>query len=317
MLYLAEEDVRALLPMTEAIRLMRETFQALAGETAQNLPRRRLLIPSGAVLHSMAGACGAYFGAKVYATHPKHGAHFVFLLYDSDTARPLALIEANWLGQIRTGAASGLATGLLARPDAGRIGIIGTGFQARSQLEAMLAVRKVDTVRIFSRTEERRRRFAAECAAFGVEVVAASTAREAVAGADIVVTATWAKDPVLEDEWIGPGVHINAVGSNNARRRELPAGLVRRADLIVVDSLEQSRIESGDLLLALEPAQWNDPRLVELKEVVIGKAGRRSASDVTVFKSNGLGVEDVAAAGFVYQQARQHGRGRETGPAYS
>jgi len=299
MLYFTEDDVRRLLPMTVCVGLMRDTFLALRAGTAQSQPRRRLVTPQGSVLHAMAGSTGNYFGTKIYGTHVKHGAHFFFHLFDANTAKPLALMEANWLGQIRTGAASGYATDLLAKPGEVSVGIIGSGFQARSQLEATLAVRKAKSVRVYSRSAEKRERFAAETSsAFGVEVRAVASAEEAVSEADVVVTATWSKDPVLEAGWVGDQTHINAMGSNQADRRELPKELVDRASLIVADSIEQAKIESGDLILAWSPGDWNHPRLRNLQDVV----GPRPAG-ITIFKSNGLGVEDVAAAAYVYEQA--------------
>src|SRR5882672_10968792 len=197
MLFLTEADVRELLPIRKAIDLMEDVFRRLAAGESLNQPRRRLMLPTGSTLHYMAGADGAYFGTKVYSTHPKHGAHFVFLLYAAADAKPLATFEANYLGQIRTGAASGYATRLLARPDAATVGVIGSGFQARTQIAAMRAVRPIREVRIWSRSEDKRRALARECDASAVE-----TAEQAVHGADIVVTATNAKDPVLEDAWI-------------------------------------------------------------------------------------------------------------------
>ncbi len=284
--------------MKEAVRLVREAFAGLADGTAQNQPRRRLFTPEGAVLHQLAGAFGKYFGAKIYSTHVKHGAWFTVLLYDSATAKPLAEIEANHLGQIRTGAASGVATDLLARPDAAVLGVIGTGFQAETQIEAIRAVRPIREVRVWSRSEER-------CAAFAqkVNARAAATAEEAIQGADIVVTATYAKDPVLESAWVAPGSHVNAIGSNNPQRREIPAALVGRASLIAVDAIDQAKLESGDLLLAWpDAAQWLDPRLVELAAVAGGKTpGRTSNQDLTIFKSNGLGVQDIAVGGYVFE----------------
>ena len=291
MLFVTESQVRELLPMREAVRLMRETFADLRAGTALNQPRRRLVLPTGSALHSMAGAWGKYFGTKVYSTHPKHGAHFFFLLFDADTALPLAYMEANFLGQIRTGAASGYATDLLAAPGAATLAIIGSGFQARTQLEAIREVRKLGDVRVWSRNEAKRFSFARETGARAV-----ATAEDAVRGADIVVTATSSKDPVLDAAWVSPGAHINAMGSNQAQKRELPSDLVARADLIAVDSIEQSKIESGDLLLA--PLDWTDRRLVELAQAEKRPAG----SPITIFKSNGLAVEDVAAASFVYEQ---------------
>jgi ornithine cyclodeaminase/alanine dehydrogenase-like protein (mu-crystallin family) len=249
----------------------------------------------------MAAADGPYFGTKVYSSHPQHGAHFLFLLYRAADAKPLAIFEANYLGQIRTGAASGYATSLLAREDAATLAVIGTGFQAWTQIAAMRAVRPIRQVRVWSRSEEKRRTFAREC-----DATAMPTAEEAVRGADIVVTATNSREPVLADAWIAPGVHVNAMGSNQAQRRELPGELILRADLIAVDSLEQARMESGDLLLALDPDRWG-PSIMELKDV----KGRPSPTAITIFKSNGIAAEDVASAGHIYEKALAEGCGKE------
>jgi len=289
MFYFTESDVQELLPISQAIRLMRLAFEALKNGRGQNQPRRRLILESGSVLHSMAGAVGNYFGTKFYSTNPRYGAHFYFFLYDSKTAQPLAMMEANYLGQIRTGAASGYATDLLAKPKADALAIIGSGFQARTQLDAIRAVRPIRTVRVWSRSEEKRLKFAQERS-----VTAASSAEEAVRGADIVVTATNSKDPVLESDWISDGTLVNAMGSNIANRRELPADLVKRAALVAVDSLEQARIEAGDLILA---DSWAN--VVELQNVEPHYDPRY----VTIFKSIGLGIEDVAAGAFIYERA--------------
>jgi ornithine cyclodeaminase/alanine dehydrogenase-like protein (mu-crystallin family) len=278
--------------MGEAVRIMRETFAELRAGSAQNQPRRRMHLPTGTVLHSMAGASGKYLGTKVYATNPRHGAaYFFFLLFDAESARPLAYFEANHLGQIRTGAASGYATDVLAKRDATRLAIIGTGFQARTQLDAMRAVRDFTDVRVWSRSETNRYSFAVETGTRSVE-----TAEEAVRGADVVVTATWAKDPVIHASWISPGTHINAMGSNQAQRREIPSDLIELADLIACDSVDVAKIEAGDLILA--PVDWNDPRIVDLAKV----ERRPEGNPITIFKSCGLGVEDVAAAAYVYER---------------
>ncbi len=305
MLFYTEADVRRLLPMREAIALMRSVFEALGRGEAQNQPRRRLTLPTGSVLHALAGAYGDYFGTKIYATHPRHGAHFLLLLYRAEDAHPLALFEANYLGQIRTGAVSGFATDLLARPDARVLAVIGAGFQARSQIEAMLAVRSFREVRVWSRTRESREGFARECTeAFGLRIDAVDAAETAVRGADVIVTATSARDPVLDASWVSPGAHINAVGSNHPRRRELPAELIAAAGVIAVDSIEQARAESGDLLLALDDAGWRDPRIVELADFASRKGSFSPGAGPTIFKSNGLGVEDVAVAGFIYNREK-------------
>jgi len=289
MFYFTESDVQELLPIREAIRLMRLAFEALAQGRAINQPRRRLILESGSVLHSMAGAVGNYFGTKFYSSNPRYGAHFYFFLYDARTAQPLAQMEANYLGQIRTGAASGYATDLLANPQAKTLAIIGSGFQARTQLAAIHAVRPIQNVRVWSRSEEKRRKFAEECS-----VTATDSAEEAVRSADIVVTATNSKDPVLESSWIGAGTLVNAMGSNVANRRELPSDLMERAGLVAVDSLEQARIEAGDLILA---ESWKN--VVELQSV----KAHYDPKGVTIFKSIGVGVEDVAAGAFIYERA--------------
>lgn len=291
MLHITEDQVRELLPMDKCVQLMRETFQELRTGAARNQPRRRLTLPTGSTLHSLAGSWGKYFGTKIYSTNPKFGAYFFFLLFDAETALPLAQFEANYLGQIRTGAASGYATDVLAAPDASVLAIVGSGFQARAQCEAIRAVRSIREVRVWSRNEEKRKTFARE-----MDAVICVSAEEALRGADIIATATNAKDPVLESAWVGDGAHVNAMGSNQARRRELPSDLIARAGLIAVDSVEQAKIEAGDLLLA--PVDWADPRIVELQNV----EARPGGSPLTIFKSIGLGVEDVAAAAYIYEQ---------------
>jgi ornithine cyclodeaminase/alanine dehydrogenase-like protein (mu-crystallin family) len=294
MMHFTEEDVRGLLPMKEAIRCMREVFIALAKGDAQNQPRRRLALPTGSMLHSMAGSFGKYFGTKIYSTNPKHGAWFTFILYDAETAKPLAQFEANYLGQIRTGAASGVATELLTSPHAGKVGIIGTGFQAQTQLAAVRAVRQVRSVKVWSRREEKRNRFAAENGA-----TATQYADEAIADADIIITATSSKDPVIESEWVSGPVLINAMGANYANKRELPADIVRSADRIVVDSLEQARIEAGDLILSLADRDWS--KVTELAGLMHRDA--IPSTGITIFKSIGLGVEDVAVAAYIYERS--------------
>jgi alanine dehydrogenase len=294
MMHVTEEQVRDLLSMEECVRIIRQTFAALRKGTASNQPRRRLYLNNGSTLHSMAGAYGKYFGTKFYSTNPKYGVHFFFFLFDSETARPLAQFEANYLGQIRTGAASGYATDLLAAPEASTLGVIGAGFQAQSQLDAIRCVRDLKEVRVWSRSQEKREAFAE-----ANQALAVASAEEAVHAADIVVTATPAKDPVIEDSWIVRGeygVHINAMGSNRDQRRELPSRLIHRADLIAVDSVDVAKIEAGDLIMA--PVDWNDRRIVDLAKI----EQRPGGVPITIFKSCGLGVEDVAAAAYVYER---------------
>lgn len=292
--YIKEEQVARILTMEKAIELVEASFRQLADGSAINHPRRRVVLPTGAILHYMAAGNAEYFGIKVYSSHPKTGAHFQFLLYRAADGMPLATVEANQLGQIRTGAASGVATKQLAREDADVLGIIGAGFQAETQVAAMTCARKLREVRVWSRKAERRAQFAQRCAErFRLNVRAADSAREAVEGAGIVVTATSSKEPVLESEWISPGTHINAMGSNWLNRRELPGDLVlERAHVVAVDSMEDALLESGDLAI---PGAL--PRAVELPQ-----AKRTSPDQITVFKSHGLAIQDVVAAGYVYEQ---------------
>lgn len=290
-----------MLDMPRAIQLMRDAFSGLAAGRVVNHPRRRLILPTGSVLHYMAAGNQAYFGAKVYSSNPKTGAHFLFLLYRSEDGMPLATIEANHLGQIRTGAASGYATDVLARRDAHVLGVIGSGFQAETQVAAVAAVRRLTEIRVWSRKPERREAFASRLREKGFSGVRAAESAEAtVRGADILVTATNAKDPVFDADWVSSGTHINAVGSNQAKRRELPPEILGRASVVAVDSKEQAAMESGDLLLARAEGKWDGANLVELQDVTT----TARPESITLFKSNGLAIEDVVAAGWVYEQSQ-------------
>ena len=301
--------------MEKAIELVESACTHLAAGQAQNHPRRRLQLASSATLHYMAAVdlTTGYLGAKIYSTHPQTGAHFLVLLYASDGG-PLAMIEANALGQIRTGAASGVATRLLARPAAGIVGLIGSGFQAETQLEAVARVRRLREARVYSRSPQRQEDFASRMQALlKFPVTPVETAEQAIRGCDVAITATSARDPVLLGEWLQPGMHINAIGSNHAKRRELDAAAVGRASLVVADSVEQARMESGDLIAAFEQGAGSWDRVVELADLFAGKCpGRTSENDITLFKSNGLAVEDLAVAGYVYERAlaeREKGEG--------
>lgn len=306
--FFTEADVLKRLAMADAIECLRSAFADLAEGKAQNQPRRRLTLPTGAILHSLAGAYGDYFGTKVYSTHPRYGAHFTFILYDANTARPLAQFEANHLGQIRTGAASGIAADYLAPRRALKVAVIGSGFQALTQLGAVASVREIAEARVWSRTREKRESFA-----HATSAVAAENVDEAVEGADVIITATNSKDPVLPDSAAQGGALVIAIGSNHAQRRELPSELVRRAGRIVVDDLDSARIEAGDLLLALRDEDW--ARVEQLKDVVAGKAKAGQEDRLTIFKSVGMGLEDVAVAAFLYKQSIPASESADPNPA--
>ncbi len=313
-LYLTEADVRQILTMPMAIGLVETSFRRLAAGSATNHPRQRLQVPGKAILNYMAAADseGGYLGLKIYSI-AKGAARFIIPLISAETGDMAALIEADYLGQVRTGAASGVATKFMAREDARTAAIIGTGSQARTQLEAIACVRKLERVRAYSRDPQRREQFAKEMSArIGVTVEPVATAEQAVRGADIISTATTSTNPVVEGRWIERGAHINAIGINVAHKSEIDAEAVNRADIVAADSPEQSRRESGDLINAFgdDASKWAGVR--ELAQIVAGKIpGRTSAGQITLFKSNGIAIEDVVTAGRVYEIARQRGIGKD------
>ena len=295
--------------MPMAMELVETSFRRLADGTAVSHPRQRLRLVEKGVMHYMAASdsAGGYLGLKIYTVSPS-GARFLVPLFSGHSGELLALIEANYLGQLRTGAATGVATRAMARADARTAGIVGTGLQARTQLEAVALARKLERVHAFGRDAERREMFAR----IGVPVTPVATAEEAVRGADILITCTTSTTPVVEGRWLERGVHINAAGVNFANKREIDSETVRRADVIAADSVEQSKIEAGDLILAFgeDMQRWNSVR--ELSDIISGKvAGRTSPEQITLFKSNGIAIEDIVVGGRVYELARERGMGRD------
>jgi ornithine cyclodeaminase/alanine dehydrogenase-like protein (mu-crystallin family) len=239
-------------------------------------------------------------------------ARFVVPLFRSTTGEMAALIEADALGQIRTGAASGVATKYVANSNARSACIIGTGYQARTQLEAVAAVRRLERVRAFGRDPERRAEFCREMSArIGVEVEPADSGEEAVRDAEIVITATTALKIVLQGRWLSPGTHINAIGANYSQKRELDDAAVGRTDVSAVDSIEQAKMEAGDLIQAFaeDSSRWN--AVHELSGIVAGKTpGRITANQITLFKSVGIATWDLAVAVRVYELAVAQGVGQ-------
>jgi len=253
-----------------------------------------------------------FVGMKQY-TYVRGKMRFLVPLYEMATGDLLALIEADCLGQMRTGAASGVATKYLARKNACVVAIIGTGGQAVTQLEAVAAVRKLESARAYGRDAAKREKFCKQMSEkLGIPVHASPSPGEAVRGADIVCTATTASHPVVSGTDLAPGAHINAIGANHAHKRELDDEAIASADVIVVDSVEQSRQEAGDLIIAFHGDESCWTGVKKLSEIVAGKtAGRTSDSEVTLFKSNGIASWDLAAAMKVYAMAREKKMGRE------
>ncbi len=313
-------SVRRLLPMDRCIEVMEEALSALARRRSVNPLRSVLHLPFGdGALAVMPGAQEAppAFGVKVISLFPGNRAaglethQGVVMLFEHEHGRLVALVDAGEVTAVRTAAVSGAATRALARPDADDLAILGSGTQARTHLEAMLAVRPVRRVRAWSPTRQRLEAFAAEATErHGIEVEAVDKPRVAVEGASLVCTVSGARQPIVHGEWLAPGCHVNAVGSALPTARELDGEAVRRARLFV-DRRESALNESGDVLLAMrEGAIGEDHIVAELGEVLIGSArGRTGPDQVTLFKSLGLAVEDVAAARAVLDAAQRDGAG--------
>lgn len=310
-LYFTEDDVRDLLDMDTAVSVIEEMFLRLGEGKAVNVPRTRARGP-GVMLHTMSGAA-EYLGKvgwKAYTTTAK-GAHFLVGLYDAESGKLQALIEADYLGQLRTGAASAVATEAMARPDASVVGVFGTGKQARMQLKAICTVRKVTQVEVYSRSEERRQLFAEEMSAWcNTEVTAVHVPENAAREKDIVICASSGRAPLFDGRVLDEGTHLNVIGSNFLNKSEIDVATVRRSDVIVCDSIEQCKQEAGDFVQALEEGVTDWKLMHELSDVVAGRAtGRATAEAITLFKSVGLAIEDVALGTKLLEIGRQAGVG--------
>ncbi len=309
-----EAEVDALLTIDDAIAAVREVSLAQGQVGLEELPRRRLR-GSGAVLSHLYAShpTEGLIGGKVYVVAKAGGVRFLVQVFSQEDGRLLGLIEGDRLGQLRTGAASAVATDALARPDANVLGMIGAGYQAETQLEAIAKVRPLTQARVYARNRERLEAFCRRLGdRTGVPVHAVSSGDEAVAGADIVVTATAAKEPVLFGHQVEPGQHINAMGSNRLHDRELDGPAVLRAAVVVVDSRATAKAEAGDLSPLVARGEIDPEELANLGEVVAGKRpGRRHRDDVTLFLSQGIAAWDLAAAAVVLRRAAERGIGQE------
>ena len=306
MRFFREQDVDQLVTIRDAIEAVEQAFMLQASGEATNRPRERVGGPGRAWLHVMPAAVWAWgvMGFKAYVTGAA-GARFMVFLFDAGSGEPVAAVEAGRLGQLRTGAASAVASRRMARPDSHVMALIGAGYQAESQLQAIAAVLPLRKVYVVSRSPERARAFCQRMAARvpGVELCAVERAEQAVREADVVTTITSSRTPVLQGEWLRPGTHVNAAGSNHAARQELDPQAVLRARRVVVDDLEQARRESGDLIAA-EPHGFAWSSALELAAVVAGAVpGRLDADEITLFESQGVALEDVALARRVLEKA--------------
>jgi ornithine cyclodeaminase/alanine dehydrogenase-like protein (mu-crystallin family) len=306
-LYLTETDVAELLSPADAVEAVEACFRRMAAGEVENRPRYRLGLEGGALAVMAAADLElGYAGAKVYAGF-RDGARFAVLLFRADRPELVAVLDADKLGQLRTGAASGVAAKHLAKSGARSLGIIGCGWQAQSQVAAIRdALPELERVVAYCRTEGRLRAF---CEENGAEP--GESHRDA-AECDVVVTATTSPDPVLRGEWLEPGALVCAIGANDGRRRELDNVVLERAAFVCCDSVEDARQESADLIEPVESGVLDWLEVHELQEVVGGDvSGRQSGEDIVVFKSNGLAAWDVAVAAAVVERARAAGAGTE------
>jgi ornithine cyclodeaminase/alanine dehydrogenase-like protein (mu-crystallin family) len=310
-LVLREADVQRVIEIDDVIAGVTAAMKELGEGVAQNEPRRRVF-PPGGLLNVMFASYpgGRCTGLKAYTVADGH-VRFLVVVFALDGSLE-ALIEADFMGAYRTGAATAVAVKALARPGPATVALIGTGWQATTQALAVSRVIGIKELRVFSRDFDRRATFAREQAdQLGVETIAAGSAELAVRGADVVITVTPSKSPVMEAEWIEPGALVVAAGSNWRNKAEIPPDLVAKAQTVVVDQLAAAQLESGDLIAAHDAGKFDWSRAVELGAVLAGKWQRQPGPGITLFESHGIALWDLAAARVVLDAARERGLGDE------
>lgn len=310
-LFLTENDVKTVLTMEMAMAGVESAHRDLALGQAIDTPRARSRLPQ-TVLHILQGALPAQgvIGYKAYTSN-RSGNRFLVHLFDAASGSLLAVIEADYLGMMRTGAASGVAAKWLARPDSAVAGVFGAGWQAEGHVRAICAALPLERVKVFSRRSERLAAFCARLAdETGVEIVPATSAEETVRGSDLIGTVTTAVQPLFDADWLEEGAHVNAAGSNALIRQELSEAAVRRCNLVTVDAVPTALAEAGDLLPLLEKGRLQARHLVELGDVITGRhAGRKNAAEITLFESQGMAIQDLAVALRILAAAKQNGLG--------
>jgi alanine dehydrogenase len=311
-IYLTEDDVCRLVTIKDAIATLEDLFATWSDPATVNLPRQRAPV-GGSAFNLMGAAWGtkALFGLKAYFVGG-NGARFHVLLYSARDSSLKAMIEADHLGQMRTGAASGVATKVLAKPEARTLGVIGVGRQAFTQVAAVCAVREIEDIRVFSPTVAHRDGFALRIEReLRVAAAPVASAEAALAEADVVIAITKSAEPVLRANWLKSGVHVNAAGANAATRREVDAETVLRATVRATDHLAQAKEEAAEYrdLVAAGRLKWQD--VVELGDIMTEKVpGRRGPADITLFKSLGIALEDIAFADLICRRATERGVGK-------
>ena len=312
-LFLNESDVRQLLTMPLALEAVEEAHRELSLAKAIDIPRQRTRLPQTA-LHILQGALPGRdaIGYKAYTSN-RSGVRFLVHVFSAASGSLRVVLESDLLGMMRTGAASGVATRCLSRPESEILGLFGSGWQAEGHVEAIATVRPLRRVKVFSRNAERLAAFCSKMSErLKIDVVPAASAEETVRGSDIVSTVTTAVTPLFEAAWLSPGTHINGAGSNSIIRREVGEDVLKLCRPIVVDSVETALKEAGDLLPLLEKGRLNERQMVELGDVLLGRhPGRTSPEQITVFESQGMAIQDIAVAVRLEALARERGLGIE------
>jgi alanine dehydrogenase len=312
-LFLNENDVRQLLTMPLALEAVESVHRELSLGQASDVPRQRTRLPQ-TTLHILQGAVPAQdaIGYKAYTSN-RSGVRFLVHLYSASSGSLRAVFEADRLGMMRTGAASGVATRWLARADAEVAGVFGSGWQAEGHIEALAAVRPLRRVKVYARNRVRLEAFCSMMSGrLGIDVAPADSPEDTVRGSDIVSTVTTSATPLFDAEWLSPGTHINAAGSNSLIRRELGEDVLKRCRIIVVDSVEAALNEAGDLLPLLEKGRLHARQLIELGDVISGRhSGRLTSDEISLFESQGMAIQDVGLAARLEVLARERGVGVE------
>lgn len=305
-IYIDEHTASKLLTMDDALSLVEESFSSFAKGKAYNMTRQRMRIRKGA-LHMLPGAVPYknVIGFKAYTSF-RAGLIFKVHLYDAENGSPLVIIDANEIGRLRTGAATGIATKYMAKKESSTVFIFGGGFQAEAQLEAVFKTTKINKVYVATRKIENAINFAEKMShCLGIEVIPTQNIAEDLPKADIIITITTAVKPLFEHTMLNPnGVHINGAGSNALIRAEVPEKTIEVAEVLAVDSKDVAAIECGDILPSLEKGRlhWNE--IVELGEITAGfRPGRLTDNGITIFQSQGMGLQDIMCAEFIYRKA--------------
>lgn len=311
-LFLGENDVKKLLYMPEALEVIEDTFSQHGPYTVVNNPRQRVRTGSS-MLHYLAAAVPhlGVMGYKAY-TSSKSGLKFRVFLHDIETGELLSIMDGNYMGMIRTGAVTGVATKYMSRNDSSVLGVYGTGFQAEGQILAICSVRNIERIKVYGRNRDRREKFCQRISGSeGCEINSAETPEAVLEGSDIIVTATTSSQPVFNGEYLENGVHINAIGGNFLFKREIDEKTVLKSDIITVENIEQTKLEAGEFMPVIEKGRMFWENLNEISDIISGRVhGRNTDDEITLFKSVGIACEDIALAHFIYRLALESKTGK-------